>query len=171
MALSMQERTNKFVGFTKRVLQSSSEQTTIQGLIRVLGYGINWLESATSPTPIVGSVEGDFDQLCVDLAHDALTLVILRDPSQTYEGLLDKMIQLQDRKGRDYGEEHDGLRNLRRKGQFGVVTRMWDKLCRVESLTQPGKESAVLDESIEDTCLDLANYALLLVILREDERG
>lgn len=85
--------------------------------------------------------------------------------------LQQRMYEVQDMKGRDYGEDVDALKNLRRRGVQGVVARMGDKLTRLENLTQPGKTAHVQDESIEDTLIDLANYCLLLIILREDEAG
>lgn len=78
------------------------------------------------------------------------------------------MVTLQEAKGRDYGEEQDGLKNLRRRGVEGVVARMGDKMSRIEVLTKPGRENNVKDESVEDTLIDLANYCLLLIILRRD---
>jgi hypothetical protein len=98
-------------------------------------------------------------------------VITLEKRAERFKELQGLMFDIQDKKGRDYGEETDGLKNLRRRGQFGVVARMGDKLTRLETLTQPGRAVAVQDESVEDTLLDLANYCLLLIILREDESG
>ena len=95
-------------------------------------------------------------------------MITLTERNMKFQALIEKMYEIQDSKGRDYGEEHDGLRNLRRRGVHGVVARMGDKMSRIEILTQPGREAAVKDESVDDTLLDLANYCLLLIILRED---
>jgi len=43
----------------------------------------------------------------------------------------------------------------------GVLTRITDKISRLASYSQ-NLQLQVADESVEDTCLDLANYALLL---------
>lgn len=43
----------------------------------------------------------------------------------------------------------------------GFLTRMMDKMCRLNSFAQKGVLE-VKDESVEDTLLDLANYALLM---------
>lgn len=45
----------------------------------------------------------------------------------------------------------------------GFLTRMTDKLTRIISLTKPGIVGKVLDESIEDTLVDFANYCILMV--------
>lgn len=43
----------------------------------------------------------------------------------------------------------------------GFLTRMMDKISRVNSFVQQGV-TKVSDEKIEDTLLDLANYAILM---------
>jgi hypothetical protein len=90
---------------------------------------------------------------------------------QLFKLLQQRMFEVQAKKGRDYGEEKDGLRNLRRRGRKGVVARMGDKLTRLENLIESGREPEVKDETIEDTLIDLANYCLLLIILMWDEDG
>lgn len=52
--------------------------------------------------------------------------------------------------------EHIGITST----EIGFLTRMSDKLARVSSIVQTG-QVAVLDESVQDTLLDLANYAAL----------
>lgn len=56
---------------------------------------------------------------------------------------------------------------------FGIdafLVRMYDKINRVYALTRTQAEAKVQDEKIEDTLLDLANYAILTVIeLREEK--
>lgn len=95
-------------------------------------------------------------------------MISMEERTRQFTELTQKMIEVQSKKGRDYGEENDGLRNLRRRGPVGVVMRMGDKLSRLESLV--GKRNPdVEDESIEDTLIDLANYSLLLIILMRDE--
>jgi len=47
----------------------------------------------------------------------------------------------------------------------GLVTRIWDKLARIRNLTQ--KEINPLNESLEDSFLDTANYAIIgMLVLR-----
>ena len=95
-------------------------------------------------------------------------MLTLTERNQKFLELTKKIFDLQDCKGRDYGEEQDGLKNLRRKGVLGIVARMGDKLSRIENLTQPGKEPAVVEETLIDTLMDNAVYSLLLIILLED---
>lgn len=49
-------------------------------------------------------------------------------------------------------------------GIVSAVTRITDKTNRLKSLCKPGTKTQVSDESIRDTLLDLANYAIMTVI-------
>ena len=53
-------------------------------------------------------------------------------------------------------------------GIISAITRISDKYNRIVSLAK-GAENKVQDEAIEDTLLDLANYAIMTLI--ELERG
>lgn len=72
-------------------------------------------------------------------------------------------------KNHDYGNSfHDTYAKL---GIISAVTRISDKYSRLESLCTKSKdEQMVKNESIEDTLLDLANYAIMSVMeLRGDD--
>ena len=51
----------------------------------------------------------------------------------------------------------------------GILVRMMDKMARITNLTK--QEAQVKDESITDTCLDLANYALILKAYIESRKA
>jgi Domain of Unknown Function (DUF1599). len=51
----------------------------------------------------------------------------------------------------------------------GVLVRMSDKWARINSLVKHGT-SEVRDESIEDTLVDLANYAFIAVLILRDSK-
>lgn len=55
-----------------------------------------------------------------------------------------------------------------RFGIASMLTRMYDKIGRLENLTvhRGGDSPAVRDESIDDTLLDLANYAIITILER-----
>lgn len=86
-------------------------------------------------------------------------------------------------KGNDYNsaqqEAGDTLFNLRICQLLGIVSspvngvliRMSDKLARLVSLTRPGVVQQVSDESLEDTVIDLRNYADYLLAFIKEERG
>lgn len=63
-------------------------------------------------------------------------------------------------KNHDYGNSFE--QSLDKFGLLAAAVRMGDKMNRIESLSK--KESEVKDESIKDTLLDLANYAIMTVM-------
>lgn len=86
---------------------------------------------------------------------------------KTHKDICDYLHNLYITKNSDYGGSVTDT--YRKFGLNSFLVRMTDKLNRVTALTN-GKEQKVLDEKIEDTLLDLANYAILAVIeLKEDK--
>ena len=69
-------------------------------------------------------------------------------------------------KNHDYGNSFD--KSLDKFGIVASIVRMGDKMNRIESLTN--KEAKVNDESIKDTLLDLANYAIMTVMWLDKTR-
>ena len=66
-------------------------------------------------------------------------------------------------KNSDYGDSFG--ETYRKLGIISAVTRLTDKYNRLVSLTTKNKsEQLVNDESIEDTLLDMANYAIMTVM-------
>jgi hypothetical protein len=84
------------------------------------------------------------------------------------------MRQLHDCKNHDYAKIDDPLSNLKLMALLdflpawkSVVVRLGDKFSRLVEFAK--KETLkVKDESLLDTCLDLANYALLCAVLYEE---
>ena len=70
-------------------------------------------------------------------------------------------IQVMDSKQRDYGSN-----NIAAFGEYGVLVRTWDKVSRLKNLLQNNSEPK--NESIEDSWLDLANYAIIGVLCRRN---
>ena len=76
-------------------------------------------------------------------------------------------------KGADYGTVQDPFDNLRAASDFGmpcwvgVALRMRDKMSRIQTFVKKGE---LVNESIEDSFLDMANYAMLgLALYREEQ--
>ena len=66
-------------------------------------------------------------------------------------------------KNHDYGDSFG--KSYAEYGMTMACIRLEDKLNRLKSLTKFGSQQ-VIDESIEDTLLDLANYAIMTVAER-----
>lgn len=74
-------------------------------------------------------------------------------------------------KNEDYAASQDPFKNFRSAKllgmsvEQGILLRMQDKMARCANLLQ--SQQKVKDESIEDTLLDLMNYANILCLYRQ----
>ena len=59
-----------------------------------------------------------------------------------------------------------GPSNISALGIKGVFVRMWDKMQRLKNLVWHGNDNPLEDETIEDTYYDMANYALMSILVR-----
>jgi hypothetical protein len=95
---------------------------------------------------------------------------IERNPA--FNRLLDEIRRLHDDKSHDYSEDCDPLSNLKRSERFGVqpfhgvLVRLSDKWARIEQLAG-GKSPK--HESLRDSLIDSAVYALLAVVLLDEQ--
>ena len=93
--------------------------------------------------------------------------------SKRFEELLEDMKEIHDKKRHDYANEDDIFANFSHSELAGIPSwkgtaiRLGDKFSRLMEFAK--KETLeVKDESIKDTLLDLANYALITHILYEE---
>jgi hypothetical protein len=91
------------------------------------------------------------------------TNILLIDMEETFK----KCLQTAIAKNNDYGgsnsDPYANFRNSTIAGvsvEKGIMVRMMDKISRVSTLME--KEAQVKDEAIEDTLMDLVNYAAIL---------
>lgn len=85
-----------------------------------------------------------------------------------HQQILNEMHSLYRRKNADYG---DSFAQLRKRYPNFVCMRLFDKLNRLDTLIQPGYEAQVTDEKLEDTLMDIANYAVMEILERRKERA
>ena len=97
---------------------------------------------------------------------------------ETYFAMLkanfDNGMDLMMKKNADYAGKEDPFRNFRAietmglSVKQGILVRMSDKFSRIGTLlSDQSSEAQVKDESIEDTLLDLINYANILLTFRQ----
>ena len=90
--------------------------------------------------------------------------------SELFYELLNKMRKVHDAKRHDYASVEDVFKNFRTSelagipAWKGVAMRLGDKFSRLMSFCKQ-EELKVADESIGDTLIDMANYALICHIL------
>ena len=72
----------------------------------------------------------------------------------------DKLNEIYRAKNTDYDDSF--AKGIDSMGYASAIVRMEDKFNRIKSLLLKGTDAKV-DESVEDTLLDLANYSLMLL--------
>lgn len=78
-----------------------------------------------------------------------------------FEKIVKEMTETFKKKRHDYGQTT--TETFQKFGPISMLTRMHDKLGRLDNLLGANYENAV-EESVYDTLLDLANYAIITVI-------
>ena len=95
--------------------------------------------------------------------------------SERFYELLNTMKKTHDAKRHDYANPDDVFANFRTCEQAGIpawkgcCVRLGDKFSRIMGFAKKEK-LMVKDESIKDTLIDMANYALIALILYEEEQ-
>lgn len=78
-----------------------------------------------------------------------------------FEDVTLELRNIYDAKNRDYGDSFS--KSFEEEGMAMVRIRLGDKFNRLKNLTR-GAEQQVKDESVRDTLMDLANYAIMTVM-------
>lgn len=78
---------------------------------------------------------------------------------QDYSSILRRMDNTHTRKNSDYGDA--AYKGYKKYGDYYFLVQLHNKLTRLENLTINNKKPQVEDESIDDSLLDLANYAVM----------
>lgn len=82
-----------------------------------------------------------------------------KDRVECFRQITEQMADLYEKKNKDYGNSFG--RSIERYGAVAGLVRISDKFNRLENLMLRG-ECEIKDESIKDTLMDLANYAIML---------
>jgi hypothetical protein len=95
--------------------------------------------------------------------------------SQRFFDLLEQMRSVHVSKSHVYGSEHDPLANIRNGARFvgiepwrAALVRLSDKVTRIGTYCSKG---TLCNEGVEDSFLDLANYALLALLMWQEEHA
>lgn len=79
-----------------------------------------------------------------------------------FKRITEEMVQTYARKNQDYGNSFG--QSVAEHGPIAGVVRIGDKYNRIKQLLSAGHVTAVSTESVTDTLLDLANYAIMLAM-------
>ena len=115
------------------------------------------------PMPIIPEYFQEVDD-AKDLGHENMTGGNSEDGAESkshpmFNTLIDQIKDTHERKNHDYGNSF--AKSMDEFGMSAAAIRLTDKLSRFKSLIK--SEAQVKDESIEDTLLDMATYAIMTV--------
>lgn len=94
---------------------------------------------------------------------------------QLAESFQDEGLNILDGKSNDYAKEDDVMSAFKTvevfniKPEHALLSRMTEKLSRISNIVN-GKNIKVLDESVKDSLLDLANYSFILYAYLKDKK-
>jgi hypothetical protein len=89
------------------------------------------------------------------------------DKVQVHAEICDSIKDLYKRKNADYG---DSFALARREVPNYTLGKLYDKFQRFMTITLHGEQTAKVDETLDDTLLDLANYAIMELTERKCEK-
>src|SRR5437899_2126780 len=90
-----------------------------------------------------------------------------------FGAIIDELKELHNKKSADYGSGADPYANVRSSADFGVppwvgaMIRGNDKITRIKAFIRNGN---LKNESLEDSLRDLAAYAVIALVLWEEQR-
>lgn len=96
-----------------------------------------------------------------DTTDYAAAFIEVNDNVKQFNELAQTMCELYEKKNADYGDSFNI--SLDKYGIIAALTRMSDKFNRIENLIL-NQNKKVEDEKVEDTLIDLANYAMMTVL-------
>lgn len=85
-----------------------------------------------------------------------------------HEKICKELNALYSAKNHDYG---DSFRKTREIVPDSILVRLHDKLGRLDRLLMAPESAKVKDESIDDTLMDLANYAIMELVERRRDKA
>ena len=77
---------------------------------------------------------------------------------EVHAGICDGIKDLYARKNADYG---DSFAKARREVPNYTLGKLYDKFSRYMNISLLGEQKAQVDESLDDTLMDLSNYAIM----------
>lgn len=114
---------------------------------------------------IIDKLEHIANELLLEKADPLYDLMLelgelIDDRVGPFIDITNSLTKIYQAKNQDYGNSFE--MSLYKFGLVASIIRLSDKMNRIECLSQT--KAKVKDESIEDTLLDLANYAIMTVI-------
>ncbi|MGC8649319.1 MAG: hypothetical protein ACP5UN_03850 [Candidatus Micrarchaeia archaeon] len=112
------------------------------------------LENVFTPF-IIGSISfNEIKKIFIKIKNTAISEFIKKSEKIDIEEVLKKAESIGLKKNNDYGSD-----NILKYGIIGIIVRIGDKIARYQNLIKDSSKQMVMDEKIEDTLMDIVNYA------------
>lgn len=85
----------------------------------------------------------------------------MTNKEEEFEAITKEMLDLYNKKNHDYGDSFNN--SLNKRGLVAAIVRMEDKFNRIDSL-HSNPEIGKVNEKLDETFIDLANYAVMSII-------
>lgn len=82
----------------------------------------------------------------------------MNNNKEEFEKITKEMLELYIKKNHDYGDSFNN--SLNKRGLVAAIVRMEDKFNRIDSL-HSNPEISEVDEKLDETFIDLANYCVM----------
>lgn len=83
---------------------------------------------------------------------------------EAYQQVLDELMQMFLKKHRDYGKG-----NIQSVGELGIALRVTEKIERIKNLLMKHGGKLPANESVEETWIDVAVYAIIAVLVKREQ--
>ena len=153
------EKIKKEINSLKKQLEAYGDSIRIKDVI----VALNRIYYIDEPITVLNNTDNSINTSKNSSSNNTLQVGLTEGTPLSvikFKNLTNKMSETYERKNHDYGDSFN--KSLDKFGLIASVVRMNDKMERIESLTN--KEALVKDESIKDTLLDLANYAIMTIV-------
>lgn len=112
----------------------------------------------------------DLDEEFMRTAKDLVVETLVDSKPSKHKAITEELNDIYKRKNADYGDAFGDT--FRKLGIISAVTRISDKTNRLMSLAAKSEaDRMVKDESIRDTLMDLANYAIMSLIEMDESEN
>lgn len=148
-------------GVVDPMLDMAGKICTIKTITDIGNYTLaedpNWIPYIWND----GALEPAYDtQMCFGVVDEEIKPHAITPKEVAFEAITAAMLDTYIRKNHDYGDSFgEGFKEF---GLMSSVIRLGDKYRRLKSLCKA--DAQVQDESIKDTLLDLANYAVMTLV-------
>ena len=118
--------------------------------------------------PMMANPSENDSIVVTDPDKDEKDSIVVETYADYFDDIIKEMSEIHKKKNADYGNNFH--KRYKKWGFLTALLRLSDKMERLENIYEKG-EIMVKDESVEDTLIDLANYAVMTAVELRNEKN